>query len=101
LLLWVGWFGFNPGSVLAFNDEAIVVVMTTFLAAASAMVSLTVCSLLMTRENPSPIYVVNGILMGLIIITPLAGFVSPASAMILGLLGGPLFIAAERAFARL
>jgi Amt family ammonium transporter len=39
---------------------------------------------------------VNGILMGLIIITPLAGFVSPGSALILGLLGGPLFIAGER-----
>jgi ammonium transporter, Amt family len=100
LLLWVGWFGFNPGSVLAFNDEAIVVVLTTFLAAASAMVSLTLCAYVMSRENPGPLYAVNGILMGLIIITPLAGFVSPGSAVILGLLGGPLFIAAERWFAR-
>jgi Amt family ammonium transporter len=100
LLLWVGWFGFNPGSVLAFNDEAIVVVLTTFLAAASAMVSLTLCAYVLTRENPGPLYAVNGILMGLIIITPLAGFVSPGSAVILGLLGGPLFIAAERWFAR-
>jgi Amt family ammonium transporter len=100
LLLWVGWFGFNPGSVLAFNDEAIVVVLTTFLAAASAMVSLTLCGYVTTRENPGPLYAVNGILMGLIIITPLAGFVSPGSAVILGLLGGPLFLAAERWFAR-
>jgi ammonium transporter, Amt family len=101
LLLWVGWFGFNPGSVLAFNDEAIVVVMTTFLAAAAAMVSLTGCAYLMTRENPGPLYAVNGILMGLIIITPLAGFVSPGSALILGLLGGPLFIAGERLLSQL
>lgn len=100
LLLWVGWFGFNPGSVLAFNDEAIMVVITTFLAAASAMVSTTLGAYLMTRESPSPIYVVNGILMGLIIITPLAGFVSPGSALVLGLLGGPLFLVAERWFAR-
>jgi Amt family ammonium transporter len=100
LLLWVGWFGFNPGSVLAFNDEAIVVVMTTFLAASAAMVSLTGCAYLSTRANPGPLYAVNGILMGLIIITPLAGFVSPGSALILGLLGGPLFIAGERLFAR-
>jgi Ammonium Transporter Family len=74
LLLWVGWFGFNPGSVLAFNDEAIVVVMTTFLAAAAAMVSLMGCAYLTTRENPGLLYAVNGILTGLIIITPLAGF---------------------------
>jgi Amt family ammonium transporter len=100
LLLWVGWFGFNPGSVLAFNNEAIVVVETTFLAAAAAMCSLTACAYLTTRENPGPLYAVNGILMGLIIITPLAGFVSPGSALILGLLGGPLFIAGERLFAR-
>ena len=101
LLLWVGWFGFNPGSVLAFNDEALVVVLTTFLCAASAMVSLMVCGLLQQKQNPGPLYAVNGVLMGLIIITPLAGFVSPTSAMILGLLGGPIFIAGERAFARL
>jgi Amt family ammonium transporter len=100
LLLWVGWFGFNPGSVLAFNNEAIVVVETTFLAAAAAMASLTACAYLSTRENPGPLYAVNGILMGLIIITPLAGFVSPGSALILGLLGGPLFIAGERVFGR-
>jgi len=100
LLLWVGWFGFNPGSVLAFNDEAIVVVLTTFLAASSAMASLMLCGYVTTRENPGPLYAVNGILMGLIIITPLAGFVSPASAVILGLLGGPLFLAGERWFAR-
>jgi len=39
LLLWVGWFGFNPGSVLQFNGSAITVVVTTFLAAASAAAS--------------------------------------------------------------
>jgi Amt family ammonium transporter len=38
--------------------------------------------------------------MGLIIITPLAGFVSPASAVILGLIGGPLFLAGEKWFSR-
>jgi ammonium transporter, Amt family len=64
------------------------------------MVSLTLCAYMTSRENPGPLYAVNGILMGLIIITPLAGFVSPGSAVILGLLGGPLFIAAERWFAR-
>src|SRR5207245_11277365 len=49
LLLWVGWFGFNPGSVLAFNDEAIVVVLTTFLAAATAMLSTMGTAYLQTR----------------------------------------------------
>lgn len=101
LLLWMGWFGFNPGSVLAFNGETIVVVITTFLAAGAAMISLTLCRYLLTGgANPGLLYPSNGALMGLIIITPLAGFVSPGSALILGLLGGPLFIAGERLFSR-
>jgi ammonium transporter, Amt family len=98
LLLWVGWFGFNPGSVLAFNASAIEVVITTFLAAASAFVSLMLTMYARRRKNPDLIYATNGILMGLIIITPLAGFVSPASAIILGLLGGPIFSYAETYF---
>jgi Amt family ammonium transporter len=100
LLLWVGWFGFNPGSVLAFNDEAIVVVETTFVAAAAAMVSTSMTAYMLTKELFNPLYVVNGILMGLIVITPLAGFVSPGSALILGLLCGPIFCYAERFFGR-
>jgi len=100
LLLWVGWFGFNPGSVLAFNDEAMVVVLTTFLAAASAFLSIMFFRYQMTKQMPSLIYGANGVLMGLIIITPLAGFVSPLSAVMLGLLGGPLFLVGERWFGK-
>jgi Amt family ammonium transporter len=55
---------------------------------------------LITKTKPSIVYGVNGILMGLIIITPLAGFVSPASAIILGLIGGPLFLVAEKYISR-
>ncbi|HKW05838.1 MAG TPA: hypothetical protein VJN71_11100 [Nitrososphaerales archaeon] len=101
LLLWVGWFGFNPGSVLAFNNDATVVVLTTFLAAASSFVSIMIFQYFVTKKNPGLLYAVNGILMGLIIITPIAGFVSPASSVILGLIGGPLYLAAERYFGRL
>jgi len=101
LLLWVGWFGFNPGSVLQFNSEAVVVVLTTFVAAATAMLSLLGLRFLQQgaafADLPSA---VNGTLMGLIVITPLAGFVSPASAFVLGLASGPLFLLAERYFAR-
>ncbi|MFG1530116.1 MAG: ammonium transporter [Thermoplasmata archaeon] len=100
LLLWIGWFGFNPGSVLRFNDEAVVVVLTTFLAAGTAMVSL-LASVYIAQRGPMDLLTCgNGILMGLIVITPLAGFVSPASAIILGALAGPLFLAGERLFGR-
>src|SRR2546426_1436789 len=100
LLLWIGWFGFNPGSVLAFNNSAMTVVLTTFLAAASSFLSIMYFRYRMTKKMPDLIYATNGVLMGLIIITPLAGFVSPASAVILGLIGGPLFLAGEKWFSR-
>ena len=95
LLLWVGWFGFNPGSVLAFNSEATVVVLTTFLAASAAALSTMFFKYLRIKKDPDVLCAVNGILMGLIVITPLAGFVSPGSAIVLGLLSGPIFVYAE------
>jgi ammonium transporter, Amt family len=100
LLLWLGWFGFNPGSVLQFNDEAVVVVLTTFLAAATSFFSLTLTLWALSGSKPSLLNGVNGILMGLIVITPLAGFVSPGSAIVLGLLCGPVFWIGEKIFAR-
>jgi ammonium transporter, Amt family len=95
LLLWMGWFGFNPGSVLAFNGSAMTVVITTFLAAASAMISTIIVERIKDRGRPDILAATNGILMGLIVITPLAGFVSPASAVILGLLAGAIFVYAN------
>ena len=100
ILLWMGWFGFNPGSVLAFNSSAMTVVLTTFLAAAAAFLSMMLFRYMMTKENPDLYYANNGILMGLIVITPLAGFVSPASAAILGALAGPLYLAGEKWFSK-
>lgn len=91
LLLWVGWFGFNPGSVLQFNAEVPVVVLTTFLCAATSYLSTMGTKFLLTGKDPGMAFAANGILMGLIVITPVAGFVSPGSAVILGLLAGPLF----------
>ena len=100
LLLWVGWFGFNPESVLAFNSDVLVVVITTFIASGAAMMSTMLFWELLDRKTPVIIDATNGILMGLIVITPLAGFVSPASALILGFIGGPLFIGGEKLFSR-
>jgi len=100
LLLWVGWFGFNPGSVLAFNSETTVVVLTTFIAASTSFLSVMACRFLQTREDPGYLYSADGVLMGLIVITPLAGFVSPFSAFVLGVVCGPLFLIGERYFAR-
>jgi len=98
LLLMMGWLGFNPGSVLAFNYDTLIVVMTTFTAAFGGMLSVTLTSYIIYRDSGGIMNTVNGILMGLIIVTPLAGFVSPMSTLILGIMGGPIFIFAERYF---
>jgi Amt family ammonium transporter len=95
----IGWFSFNPWSALAFNASAMTVVITTFLAAASAMLSTLFFYYIDSKKNPDVLYAVNGILIGLIMITPLAGFVSPASSVVLGLLGGPLFVYGSKRFA--
>lgn len=100
ILLWVGWFGFNPGSVLAFNSSTIAVVLATFLCAASSFLSLMLVTYWKTKQNPGLINMSNGVLMGLIVITPVAGFVSPASAILLGILAGLLFYVAEGWFAK-
>jgi Amt family ammonium transporter len=92
LLLWVGWFGFNGGSVLAFNASAMTVVAVTFLAASAAALSTMLFYYVDSKEKPGLLWVTNGILMGLIVITPLAGFVGTGSAIILGLLAGPLYV---------
>ena len=100
LLLMMGWLGFNPGSVLAFNYDTLIVVMTTFIAGFTCMLSVLGVSYLLHRNTGGLLNAVNGILMGLVIVTPLAGFVSPMSASILGILGGPLFIFSEKFFSR-
>ncbi len=100
VLLWMGWFGFNPGSVLAFDSSTITVVLTTFLCAASSFLSLMLVTYWKTRENPGLINMSNGVLMGLIVITPIAGFVSPASAILLGIISAPIYYGAEVWFAK-
>ncbi|MCW6158159.1 MAG: ammonium transporter [Thermoplasmatales archaeon] len=100
LLLWVGWFGFNAGSVLAFNGETIIVGLNTFLGAASALISTVFFRFLITKKDPGYLYAINGILVGLILMSPLSGYISPAVAIAIGLVGGPIFLVGERVMTR-
>jgi Amt family ammonium transporter len=100
LLLWLGWFGFNPGSTLALNIQSYIVVLVTFLAASTGFLFTMFFKFLEIRKMPSIMYAANGILIGLIVITPVAGYVSPGSAVILGILGSIVFILGEKLFQR-
>src|SRR5205814_10086780 len=86
--------------IVAFMNEAMVDVLTTVVAEASAFLSVICFRYQVTKEMPRLICAANGVLMGLIVITPLAGFVSPVGAVVLGLLGGPLYLAGERWFGK-
>ena len=87
-LLWVGWFGFNGGSALAANGQAVQALLNTNTAAAAAAV---VWMFLSWRDNkPSVLGIVTGAVVGLVAITPAAGFVTPMAAMLIGAVAAPI-----------
>lgn len=86
-LLWAGWFGFNGGSALGANGLAVTALVNTNTAAAAAAVVWTVLS--WRDSRPSTLGIVTGAVVGLVAITPAAGFVTPLSAMAIGALAAP------------
>jgi Amt family ammonium transporter len=86
-MLWVGWYGFNAGSALGADMIASNAFATTTIAAA---VGGFVWALLewITRKHASVLGFCSGIVAGLVVITPGAGFVSVTSAVIIGVLAG-------------
>ncbi len=87
-LLWVGWFGFNGGSALGANGLAVNAVVVTNTAAAAAG---TVWMFLSWRDNkPSILGVITGAVVGLVAITPAAGYVTPLAALVIGALAAPI-----------
>jgi len=84
-LLWFGWFGFNGGSALAANASAALAFVNTFLA---PMATLVVWTLLDLRRGgkATAVGAATAIVVGLVAVTPAAGFVSPISALALGAL---------------
>jgi Amt family ammonium transporter len=101
LVLWLGWFGFNPGSTMAVNPVAIAhVAMTTNMACVAAIVSSTVMAWIMLGK-PDFSMTVNGALAGLVAITAPCAFVSVGSSLIIGLIGGILVVPAVILFDKL
>ena len=86
-LLWFGWFGFNAGSALAANDLAVSALVTTNLAAAAAAISWMFADWVI-KGKPSAVGIAIGAVVGLVAITPAAGYVNVTSALIIGLTAG-------------
>lgn len=93
-ILWFGWFGFNAGSTLnAFDSNLSTIALNTFLAAAAGGASAILFSLARFKVA-DPSMAINGSLAGLVAITAGCAFVSPKSAILIGLIGGILVILA-------
>jgi len=86
-LLWVGWFGFNAGSALAASGLATSAFVNTHFAAAAAAVGWGVAEWL-RNGKASALGAISGAVAGLVAITPAAGFVTPMSSLIIGLIAG-------------
>jgi ammonium transporter, Amt family len=86
-LLWVGWFGFNAGSALSSGALATSAFVATHFAAASGAIGWMAAEWARTNK-PSVLGAISGAVAGLVAVTPAAGFVSPASALLIGLIGG-------------
>src|SRR6476660_1281857 len=84
-LLWFGWFGFTGGSALGANELASLAFTNTLLAPAATLVVWTLLDYFRTGKATA-VGGATGIVVGLVAITPAAGFVSPANALILGAL---------------
>ncbi len=86
-LLWVGWFGFNAGSALAAGGLATSAFVATHFGAAAAAIGWSGAEWL-RNGKPSALGAISGAVAGLVAITPAAGFVTPMSALMIGLIAG-------------
>ena len=84
-LLWFGWFGFNGGSALGANGLAAVAFVATAVAACAGGLMWMILEWVL-RSKPTAVGIASGFLAGLVGITPAAGFVTPLSAILIGLI---------------
>lgn len=88
-LLWVGWFGFNGGSARGANSVAAGAIMASHTAAATAALTWMTVEW-MHRGKPTLLGMVSGAVAGLASVTPAAGYIGTASAVVFGVVGGSL-----------
>ncbi len=88
-LLWFGWFGFNSGSQFAPDGVAALALVNTVAASAAALVSWMIVERVRVGK-PTLVGAATGLVAGLVVITPAAGFVEPWAAVIMGLIVSPI-----------
>jgi ammonium transporter, Amt family len=88
-IVWLGWNGFNGGDPYSANADASAAVLNTNIATAMSVLVWTVLDVA-TRNKPSVIGAVQGMLSGLVGITPAAGVINPWAAVIIGILTGSI-----------
>lgn len=88
-ILWIGWFGFNAGSALGSGELAVHALITTNTSAAAALLSWMLVEKI-TRGKPTLLGAATGAILGLVAITPGAGFVPIWSSLIIGALVSPI-----------
>src|SRR5881296_1271396 len=86
-LLWFGWYGFNAGSEFRVDSVTAVAFLNTDLAASFAAIAW-LCIDWMTTKKPKFLGLLTGAVAGLATITPAAGYVSPATACLIGVISG-------------
>ncbi|MFT4756610.1 MAG: Amt family ammonium transporter [Vicingaceae bacterium] len=82
-LLWFGWFGFNAGSALGANGDAVIAFANTNIASATAMITWLFYERMLGRKM-SAVGACIGAIVGLVAITPAAGFVNIGQSMLIG-----------------
>ena len=91
LILWIGWYGFNPGSQLAMDQWVPYVAVTTTLGAAGGAIGATVIST-STSKKPDLTMIINGILAGLVSVTAGCGNLTLTGSWVAGLVGGIIVV---------
>lgn len=97
LILWFGWFGFNPGSTMAVSPSIAHIAVTTNLAGALGGIAATITAWLYLGK-PDLSMIINGILAGLVAVTAPCAFVSVPWAAVIGLVAGVIVVFAVTLF---
>jgi len=101
IVLWLGWFGFNPGSTMAADPEAIArICITTNSGAVAGLLSSTIVAWIVIGK-PDLSMTINGCLAGLVAVTASCAYISPLSALIIGTIAGILVVLAVSWFDRI